>query len=130
MKPSMKHTLLLLLSLAVFGWLLGETLGVYQRAGKEDFLNELVFGCTKWSKGFTDAKFRAVRTGMPSAEVRRILGDPVLEHTDNDGRDVWHYAYGKRPDKNGVYADCDYTERAVIITDGKVSSVTRGFYFD
>ena len=74
MKPSMKHTLLLLLVLAVFGWLLGETLGAYQRAGKEDFLNELVFGCTKWSKGFTDAKFRAVRTGMPSAAVRTAQG--------------------------------------------------------
>ena len=130
MKPSMKRTSLLLLVLTVFGWLLGETLSAYKRAGKEDFLNELVFGCTKWSKDFTDAKFRSVRTGMSSAEVRQILGAPVLERTTDDGQDVWHYAYGKRPDENGVYANCDYTERVVIITDGKVSSVDRGFYFD
>ena len=130
MKPSMKHTLLLLLSLTVFGWLLGETLGAYQRAGKEDFLNELVFGCTKWSKGFTDAKFSSVRVGMSSAEVQAILGEPVLRHTASSGEDVWHYAYGNRHDKSGVWADCDYTERAVLFADGKVSSISRSFYFD
>ena len=125
------HEVITLLVLLVASGYVGRLAGTaYVHAGKADFLNEMVFGNTKWSDGFTDSKFSSVRVGMSSAEVQAILGEPVLRHTASSGEDVWHYAYGNRRDKSGVWADCDYTERVVLFADGKVSSIRRSFYFD
>ena len=126
----LRAEIVLLVLLMVVGYVVGTAASAYVRAGRADFLNELVFGDTKWSDGFTDSKFSSVRVGMSSAEVQTILGEPVLRHTASSGEDVWHYAYGNRHDKSGVWADCDYTERAVLFADGKVSSIRRSFYFD
>ncbi len=126
----LREEIALLVLLVAAGYVGRLVATAYVRAGRADFLNELVFGDTKWSDGFTDSKFSSVRVGLSSAEVQGILGEPVLRHTASSGEDVWHYAYGNRRDKSGVWADCDYTERVVLFADGKVSSIRRSFYFD
>ena len=38
---------------------------------------EAIQDTTRYAPGYSEARFRSIRTGMPEAEVRRLLGDPL-----------------------------------------------------
>jgi outer membrane protein assembly factor BamE (lipoprotein component of BamABCDE complex) len=56
----------------------------------------LLAGCaddgTRYAPGFDEARFRELRPGASMSEVKRVLGEPLLQQTFADGETVFYYS--------------------------------------
>ena len=46
---------------------------------------------TVYSEGYSDACWNRVRVGMSKAEVRKLIGPPLLTYTTDAGEEAWQY---------------------------------------
>lgn len=79
---------------------------------------------TTYAPGFTEGAFRAVHPGMSSAEVKRLLGNPIqVVELSGRGERVLRYTSGR--------SDANYWLRSVVVdSTGIVSEVLRGYFAD
>lgn len=66
---------------------------------------------TTYSAGFSEAAFRTVRPGMREAELKRMLGDPLRDVSDREGRFLF---YSKGP------PDASYWLREVQVDSSEI----------
>jgi hypothetical protein len=77
---------------------------------------------TRYSPGYSDRGFRAVKVGMEAAEVERLLGKP-LDHRIFDGNLIWFFS--RSP------GDTHYRLRVIHFDpDGRVRKKSSEFYVD
>ena len=128
---SRTHVLWKVALLCAFGFLIGESATTYKRAGKKDFLNELVFGRTDWAPGFSHSAFVSVSTGDRQEKVRETLGRPLsVGHTASNNEEHWHYTKPKDKKWTAEYEDWSvgsWTYRTVVFTNGLVTRIKNGF---
>lgn len=77
---------------------------------------------SKYSEGYSPAKFLEIKTGMTTRQVYEILGKPIR-------RDEWKSErlflwYSMSPNST------HYRARQIIITNGKVTQINAYFYLD
>lgn len=69
-----------LVSVALFIFLIAAIFHANSLDGIDTWTHSLVYGdCTEYAPGFSDSKLRQIRVGMSAAEVREILGEPLVE---------------------------------------------------
>ena len=129
MKAKRKVLLITLLVLIPLILLTEEMIDNYWMGGLTDWWNEMVFGKTIFSTHYHEYNYRKIAVGMPSAEVKQLLGEPLKILPEIHG-DIWSYTMPKILDKDGRGGDCNYTERFIVISNGIVVGKRYGFYFD
>lgn len=78
---------------------------------------------TEFARGYSEAAFARIRTGMSMAEVESLLGRPLREYTSYVGTKVWNYSLSP--------GDTNYRARTLLF-DGRerVDRVLHEFYVD
>jgi hypothetical protein len=77
---------------------------------------------TNFAAGYSDEAFRALRKGMRSDDVQRLLGPPVSKVGAEGGIDLWRYSWSP--------SNSTYRERDVFFRDGSVIRIESGMYLD
>jgi hypothetical protein len=77
---------------------------------------------TVFARGYSDERFCALRIGMPEAEVRALLGEPLSEVEHEPGEATLHYSASDE--------DTHYRQRSVRLAGGQVTGITAGVYID
>jgi hypothetical protein len=82
---------------------------------------------TVYAPGYSESKFRAVRSGMTPSQVVALLGPAPWVGSwgsaDRVGGEAWSYTRPSRPNGN-------YWLRVVYSEDGRVDEVDAGYYVD
>jgi outer membrane protein assembly factor BamE (lipoprotein component of BamABCDE complex) len=92
---------------------------------------ELVMGRTTYGRDYTESGYRRIGYGMTGAQVQKILGEPVKKRKIDDcDAEVWYFSWPKVMDANGVWGNCCYSERSLILSNGVVSVKHHEFFFD
>lgn len=78
---------------------------------------------TEYSSGFSHRSFLSVRSGMTSAEIRQLLGEPLnIYRVPETGETGW--SYSETP------TNSSYRVRAVLFRQGRVTRRLSEFYVD
>lgn len=94
-------------------------------------VSEAVLGQTEYSVEYHERNFRKITAGMNTGDVLKVLGPPIEKRPIREGgEEIWFYTKGKIRDRSGRGTDCCYTERNIFFTNGLVSEIRHGFYFD
>jgi hypothetical protein len=92
---------------------------------------EMLIGNTEYSESYHEYKFRQLRKGMTGKDVKAVIGKPLRTiRTKDIGEEIWFFTSPKILDKEGIGANCDYTERYVFLFDDTVTAIHHSFYFD
>jgi len=73
---------------------------------------------TRFAPGFAENQFCKVKPGMTPAEVRRLLGEPLLVF----GHSVWHYSRPTDGNWTCHVREIDFNDQ------GRVETVDRSYY--
>jgi outer membrane protein assembly factor BamE (lipoprotein component of BamABCDE complex) len=71
---------------------------------------------TRYSKTYSDTKFKTIKIGMSMRELLAILGEPLKKYREGD-REIWYYS---QPKEEGIFGNTDWRPRGVEIRDEKV----------
>jgi hypothetical protein len=74
---------------------------------------------TEYSPGYSEKAFKEVREGMTEADVRRLLGEPLLVHLSNPGVTRWYGPPGSWVNEYGglICPSPDWSNLAIIQFD-------------
>lgn len=82
------------------------------------------FENTVWAPGFSVKNFEKARLGMDTAEISRLLGEPLRKDCGEDGGCFWLYSWQ-------ASGTDDFDQRWVIFNDEeKVSELRKSFFID
>lgn len=86
---------------------------------------------TRWAPGFSECRFGQLKEGMTFAEVRDLLGEPLMVgNYRNEPKSWWDYAIG-RDDRWMSNSSYSTHQRTVVFNQtGHVIEFYRDFYFD
>ena len=92
--------------------------------GVDSILPLVMSDGTQYAPGFDEARFRELRPGASMAEVRRVLGEPLLLQTFDDGETVFYYSRQRDARDN-------YRLRNVVFDgSGRMKRRVAEFYLD
>src|SRR5687767_14599722 len=84
----------------------------------------LAYPKTEYAPGFSEAKFRQIRSGMNSNEVRQLVGKPLWRYTTGPVS-VWVYSQ----DKRGGSLDLGYRSCFLMMTNGVLATTYTRWQF-
>ena len=83
----------------------------------------LVGDDTVYAQGYSESAFRDIEIGESEAQVLATIGTPLSVANIQEGRDrVFQYSDRK--------CDSPFRIRSVRVTDGRVSEITTGIWYD
>ena len=79
---------------------------------------------TRYAPGYSEAGFYKIKHGMTEAEVKRLLGEPLMVDPPDSRRNYTYWRYSESP------KDTHYRQRFIRFQNGIVTERISEFYVD